>query len=286
MRDPVETQRLSVTVWLMIVITVAFAFQQISAVYSRVDLSPWLELSTAGLRKGYLWQLLTFQFLHANLWHLIFNLIGLWSFGRIVEDRLGKAHLLKLYFFSGILGGVLHGLLGLIFPGHFGLLPVVGASAGVFALIAAFGRLAPENEILLCFVVPVKGKFFLMIAGGIALFFTIVPSDPLVAHAAHLGGLLGGLAYVAWGIRDQGSATIWHPLTSRLRRRQLVKAASVRQPAWRATTEPDHRELPTGDFISQEVDPILDKISAQGIHSLTERERKILEAARAKMSGK
>ncbi len=286
MRDKEESPQLSATVWLMIAITVAFAFQQINAVYSRVDLAPWLALSIEGLKKKYLWQLVTFQFLHAGFLHLLFNLVALWAFGRTVEDRLGKAHFLKLYFFSGVLGGLLYALFAWQFEKFFGTLPVVGASAGIFALLAAFGRLAPENEILLCFVVPVKGKYFLMIAAGVTLFFTIVPSDPGVAHAAHLGGLLGGLAYVAWGIRPHGSEVGWHPLTSRLRRRQLVKAVALKPLPWRGSHDTDTGDLPSGDFISRDVDPILDKISVHGIHSLTERERKTLEAARARMAKK
>ena len=76
----------------------------------------------------------------------------------------------------------------------------------------------------------------------------------------------------------------WKPLKSRQRKRELVRAASVRGRPWQQAAVEAESELPPEEFISKEVDPILDKISAHGIQSLTERERKILEAARKKMA--
>jgi hypothetical protein len=234
--------------------------------------------------------LITFQFLHGGLWHLLCNLIGIWFFGRFVEERLGSANFLKLYFASGIVGGLLQSLLGWALPGYFGG-GVVGASAGVFGLLAAFAVLEPESEIYLFCVFPVKSKYLLIAVTGIAIFFTIVPSDGGVAHAAHLGGIMAGVAYIRWGLYSRSWSfnwlrfrnLDWRPFKERHRKRELVKVASIKPVPWPQSKEPVIDEETTEDFISHEVDPILDKISAHGIQSLTPRERKILEAARARM---
>ncbi len=277
---------LPASVMLMIALVIAFALQQIDLAYLHFPIADYFALSTAGLRRGYVWQLLTYQFLHAGLWHLFCNLIGVWFFGRFVEERLGKAHFLKLYLLSGVAGGLLQSALGWLFPYQFGM-STVGASAGVLGLIAAFAMLEPEGEILVFFVVPLRAKYLLIISGAVALFFTVVPSDPGMAHAAHLGGILFGAAYIRWGLDFARTWAEWNPLRRKARRRQMIKAATIIPARLRrlpkAEEDPD---LASDEFISRQVDPILDKISAHGIHSLTENERRILQAARAKMSGR
>jgi len=272
----------SATVVLMIAVVVCFALQQIGAVYFHRGgwIMDYLALSTDGLRQGRIWQLITFQFLHAGLLHLIGNLIGLWFLGRFIEERLGSRAFLKVYFLAGICGGALQALLGWFFRDYFGA-PTLGASAGVFGLLAAFALMEPEGVILAFFFLPIKAKYFLWISAGIAAFFTLVPTPGGYAHAAHLGGILAGVAYMRWD--RQRPVIAWNPLQGRRRKRQLVQAAA-QITRWRVQREKSATELPPEEFISREVDPILDKISAHGIHSLTPRERQILEAARAKMA--
>ena len=107
-----------------------------------------------------------------------------------------------------------------------------------------------------------------------------MPAGRGVADAAHLGGILTAIGYIRWSMYRPNVE--WNPLKARQRKRELVQAAS-KAVRWRprSNTTP---EMPSEEFISREVDPILDKISAHGIHSLTPREREILEAARAKMT--
>jgi hypothetical protein len=160
--------------------------------------------------------------------------------------------------------------------------PVVGASAGVFGLVAALATFEPNAVILFNFILPLKAKHYLWIAAGIAIFYIIVPADRGVAHAAHLGGMIAGVAYIRWIMRG-GPKLRFGDWFVRLRRQKpIVKVRFPRAPARRQEQE-NRGNVPPGDFISREVDPILDKIAAHGIHSLTERERKILEAARQNM---
>ena len=271
---------------LIITLVVCFALQQIDIAYFGGAHLQYLVLSNAGLRHGYVWQLLTFQFLHDGILHLFGNLICLWFFGRFVEERLGRAHFVALYFLSGLAGGLLQSLLAWIFPYHF-LGGVVGASSGVMALIAAFALMEPESPILLFFVLPVRAKYLLYIEAAIALFFTIVPSDPMIAHGAHLGGIMFAVAYFRWGLNLSYRWAEWNPLQKKMRRERMIKAATVKPSLAKLRRRPTTGEitdLPSEEFISSQVDPILDKISAHGIQSLTERERAILQAARAKMS--
>ena len=120
----------SVTVVLIITLAVVFLLQQLNGAYFHSHIFEYLELSAGGLGHGYIWQLLTFQFLHLNLTHLLFNLLGLWFVGRYTEERLGTATYLKLYFLSGVAGGLLQAALGWALPNHFGG-PTLGASAGI-----------------------------------------------------------------------------------------------------------------------------------------------------------
>ena len=161
---------------------------------------------------------------------------------------------------------------------------VVGASAGVFGLIAAFATRAPDMPItlLLFFFLPVTfpAKVLLMIEALIAIFGLLpIGFMPGVAHGAHLGGMLTGIGFIKWMNRPRRTMVVWKP---ERRKPQLVSNAPKRA-AWRKPRK-KAEEVPTGEFISREFDPILEKISAHGIHSLTDQELKILEAARDKMA--
>lgn len=275
--------RLPMFAVLMIAITAIFALQQINRVYLRWPVEWYGALSLDGLSQGFLWQFLTFQFLHGGLSHLFFNLLAIYFFGRFCEQRFGWRRMLMLYFGAGVFGGVLHSLLAWFFPVALGG-PVVGASAGVCGLLAAFCVSAPEEEILVFFVLPLKARILLMISIGIALFFTIVPSDRGIAHSAHLGGLLFGAAFIHFGWHAREFPWRWPSFRFSRKSGPLVK---VRFPGasspWKEEKVPRPDAEMSADFISKEVDPILEKISAHGLHSLTERERKILEAARTRM---
>ncbi len=279
MRDDPLRSRWSANVVIMVALVVCFALQNIASFYLRFPVDQYLALSKKGIQNGFVWQFVTFQFLHGNVGHLVGNLIGLFFFGRSVEARLGTKEYLKVYALSGLGGGALQLLLAWVFPNFFGGF-VIGASAGVLGLIAAFALMDPEATIFLNFFIPLKAKHLLWIELGISLFFTLVPAGRGIADAAHLGGILAAIGYLRWGLHRPNVE--WNPLKARQRKRELVQAAS-KAVRWRPRASAN-AEVPSEEFISREVDPILDKISAHGIHSLTPREREILEAARAKMS--
>lgn len=253
--------------WTMIFMAVnlaVFVMAEIAKAYSPGFFFGILEygaLSNQGLLHGYLWQLLTFQFLHFAPWHFIGNMVGLFFIGRLVEDMIGGRRFVILYLLSGFVGGIVQSLLGLAFTMF--ALPVVGASAGVFGLMAALAVLQPNAEFLVFYILPVKIKYLALVALIVALFYTIVPAEPGIAHAAHLGGMAMGWFYIRKVVRRAA----W-----------LGVEEDERNGAAQAA-RPERTELDEGD-----VDAVLDKISARGINSLTARERAILEAARKRMA--
>jgi len=284
----------SATVVLVISIILAFIVQNVLDTSSsfHLDNRKYLFLSIEGLKQGYIWQLLSFQFLHSNLMHLASNCLVIFFLGRPVEEALGRKSFLILYFSSGIVGGLCQTLAG-VFANAIGLHeyalsfsgPVVGASAGGFGITAAFALLFPDQILLLLMIIPMRAKYLLWLGIAFAGWGVVFPEKSLfgqhVADAAHLGGILAGVIFVKYAVH-------WHFQWPQLNRRarppvrRLVKVHS-QKPGWGRDKTVVEEDLPPDEFLSKEVDPILDKISAQGIQSLTERERKILETARAKM---
>jgi membrane associated rhomboid family serine protease len=237
----------------------------------------YLALSKEGIERGFVWQLLTYQFLHAGLLHLFFNGWAIFAFGRELETLLGAKKFLALFFSSGIVGGVFQVLAAIFWPQLFGG-SVVGASACAFGLVAAFAMIFPERELtmLIFFVIPVhlRAKTLLLICAGLALCGVVFSESIMgghVANAAHLGGMAMGWFFVRKIMQGD-----WSRLTGALR---PAPKKEIRRPLLEAAPKSSG-----ADFLTEEVDPILDKISAHGIKSLTAREREILESARKKMT--
>lgn len=281
------------SVKLMIILVGVFALQCINDVFLKTDAPSWLALTPDCLRKGYVWQLFTYQFLHGGLFHLLFNLLAMWFFCREVEHWLGTRRFLTAYFGFGASGGLLQVTLMVAFPNHYGG-SVVGASAGISGIFAIFALLESEQEIRFNFILPIKAKNLLWIYLAIDGFFTLVPSPRAgsVAHAAHLGGMLAAMAFVKLGWHQDFRQLPWEEAMDNLRekfrkkpsRSKIIRAPIKRRAAPVSTPVTTSSGDDDTDFISKDVDPILDKISSKGIQSLTEQERKILEKARSKMA--
>src|SRR5271154_1510412 len=172
MRQPeYHTPRVSFTVMLLIVNAAVFLVQRASAsTPDGLDIqNKYFALSLDGLRNGYVWQLLTFQFMHVGWMHIIFNSLAIFFFGRPVETVLGRSRFLALYLSSGIIGGAVQMLFALCLPNYFGG-AVVGASAGAYGLVAAFAVLNwQERFTLLIYFIPVtmRGKTLLWVSIGL-----------------------------------------------------------------------------------------------------------------------
>lgn len=151
--------------------------------------------------RAWIWQLVTYAFLHAGLWHILFNMLALWMFGAQLEQDWGYNIFMQFYFFCAI-GGALT-TVAVSFTGVLGaspIVPTVGASGAIFGLLLAFGILHAESEVML-FPIPfmIKAKYFVMGLIFIEVFLTLSAAHQpgaSVAYMAHLGGLLFGYIWL------------------------------------------------------------------------------------------
>jgi membrane associated rhomboid family serine protease len=147
---------------------------------------------------GYIWQLVTYSFLHAGLWHLLVNMAMLWMFGAQEEMDWGSRRFLELYFFC-VVGAALV-TIGVAYAGFPGLTPrtmTIGASGGIYGVLIAFGILyADQTVFLFPFPISLKAKYLVAILIFLVIYATFQPSQGGVANFAHLGGLFFGFLYV------------------------------------------------------------------------------------------
>jgi rhomboid family protein len=138
------------------------------------------------------WRLATYMFLHAGVWHLLFNMLALWMFGTELERIWGTRYFLKFYFVTGIGAAALTALFSVL-PFDFAEMVyrsnVIGASGAIYGLLLAFALYFPDRPILLSFLFPVPAKYFVMIVGAIELFSSLNARSG-IANATHLGGIL------------------------------------------------------------------------------------------------
>ena len=147
------------------------------------------------------YQFVTYMFLHAGFGHLFSNMFALWMFGRTLEYELGSQRFLTYYMVCGIGAALIQIGVASLFGEH---LTLLGASGAVFGLLLAFGVLHPNNMIyIIPFPFPIKAKWFVL---GYAVLEIVLGWSPIntgVAHFAHVGGMLWGLALLFWW-RKQG----------------------------------------------------------------------------------
>jgi rhomboid family protein len=222
----------------------------------------YLALSDVGVREAYAWQFLTAMFLHIGPWHLIANMLILYLLGRDLESILGQRHFLYLYL-SGAVAGEL---------GHLFLMPtnsvVYAASGGVAAVVVAYAAILPELELtaLMFFVIPIRLKakhlgYATFVLAGVLLW---LDREQTVSHSVYLGGAAAGWVYahlLGFG----------HP--SLLQRFLSQRKAEANR----------YDQMSPEQLMSDEIDPILDKIARSGFDSLTRKEKKNLSRAREKI---
>ncbi|HNY22463.1 MAG TPA: rhomboid family intramembrane serine protease [Treponemataceae bacterium] len=152
------------------------------------------------LYKGMVWQVFTYQFAHADISHLFFNMLGVFMFGMSVERRVGSKEFLLLYLLSGTISGVLS-LALYVATGTTGVF-LLGASGSLFALMLAYAVLYPSSIILIWGVIPVPAPLLVLGYAIIEVFYLITATNQGVAHGTHLFGFAAGWAYflVRFGI--------------------------------------------------------------------------------------
>jgi membrane associated rhomboid family serine protease len=257
-------------------------------------LMPMGGVSLDELSRGHIWTLGTYMFVHGSPGHVLVNLIFLWFAGRRVQELYGSGNFLLIHFMSGLAGAVLQMAVGSLVLNDTSS-PLIGASACCMGHLLAYALAMPREELtlLLFFIVPLRvslrglARFLLLTNIGLGLLECLgmlpdwLSGGSAVAYWAHVGGALAGW----YGARSTGREGPIFRSRQPLRpvRRRLVASRPMGVPP-RRMVEPAV-EAPEVDTLRDEVDGILDKISAHGLESLTEQERRILELASRRMSG-
>lgn len=259
-------------IWMQIALGIAIIIE--TAAMHRSALRQIFELSWAtAIGKGYLWQLVTASLVHTNPFQLLFNLLTLWMFGSELEQRWGRLAFLRYYLFCAVSSALVFLLLVALFPGmrYDVFSSATGANLG---LLIAYAIYWPDRQVWFFFLFPVRMKFVALITGFIALSYAVSAAPFVLSAAGHLGGLIAaGLLLLMTGGEPQrvgralGSLGIF--FSSRIRRPAADHGAPV-QP---------------GDMEAR-IDVILDKISRDGMKSLTAAEKKFLRDASERMNRK
>lgn len=200
--------------------------------------------------RAQLWRLVTYQYFHADFWHLLMNMLVLWFMGPLVEQALGPRKFFWMYTFSGVVAG----LLFLAMVPVFGMPPdslLLGASGSILGVMAVAAMLYPNQTVYLFFAIAMRMR---TLAIGLAAFFLLFAIAGNLSHVAHIGGMIGGAGWILVGRRFQ--------------------ARSPRRSAgrWQRRQQQIARE-------QEQVDRILAKVHEKGINSLNWLERRTLRKA-------
>lgn len=239
----------------------------------------WLELPASFSRFIIQpWTLLTYMFMHAGFFHILFNMLWLYWFGKMFLLFFSTKHLRGVYLLGGICGGLLYMTAYNIFPyfqymieGSF----LLGASASVLAIVAATAYREPNYPIPLLLLGTVRLKYLALIVIGMDLFF--ITSSNAGGHISHLGGALAGLWFAA-SLNKGRDITAW--INRTLDTLTEFFSPRTRKPKMKihygGNRQKDYDYNARKKSQSDEIDRILDKLKKSGYESLTADEKKSL----------
>jgi membrane associated rhomboid family serine protease len=223
------------------------------------------------------WGAVTYMFVHGDVWHLLMNMLILFFFGPHLESRWGGDRFLRFLLLCGVGGAVFSFIFALNTP------PVVGASAAMYGLMLAFAWYWPNAPIYFWGIFPILAKYLVGFFFVLAFVSAFGGAGGGVAHFAHVGGLVFGLAYL-WGEGRLGARL--GPLRKAARgverlaivpreERESQEREEISRKRKRNDSTP--RSVRREEDLLDEVDRILDKISSQGMGALTDEERRVLD---------
>lgn len=207
------------------------------------------------------WSIVTYMFLHAGFWHILFNMIGLYFFGPRLEARIGSRNFILLYLLSGVVGA----FLSFLPP----TAPIVGASGAVFGVLYGFAHYWPHERIYIWGVLPVPARGMVLGLAGLSIYFAISGGGGGIAHLAHLGGFVGGWGYLK--VRERRSKSFQRKATAGARPSPMDKVtgkAAREEKSWAGIDLDALHEINRS-----EVERIRQKIEEEGSGSLTPDER-------------
>lgn len=217
------------------------------------------------------WTLITYMFAHGGFWHLFWNMLGLFFFGPPLESRWGSREFLKFYLVAGLGGAALSFLFAYNSP-------IIGASGAVYGVMLAFAMNWPDSPIYIWGILPVPAKYLVGFLAVFSLLSMMGDGGGNIAHAAHLGGFAAGFLYLKFSGPGGGS------FRRMMNKRKLKVVTMEDEPRPRTTAgvsaAPSTRRRGSSEEeekLLDELDRVLEKISTQGMSSLTPQERKLLD---------
>ena len=221
------------------------------------------------------WTLFTYMFTHYSLWHIFGNMIMLFIFGKIFQEYASSKRVLAVYIYGGLIGAFLALATYQIIPTFHQHAPadfMVGASAGVMAIVLAAATLVPDFVLHLLLIGPVRLKY-------IALFVVVLDLigvtyfDNAGGHLSHLGGALFGYVFVVQMKKGKDLSSGFNNLIFYVK--QLFRKKSKIKVVHKRSLSDEEYNLKR-KIRQEEIDEILDKISSSGYESLTKKEKEIL----------
>jgi len=214
------------------------------------------------------WSAITFMFMHADVWHIFYNMLWLYWFGEIYELYMRNRRLLPIFIFGSLTGGALIMVLSYIIPPLRATIDIsytVGASAGIFAIVFAATALNPDHRVNLFLIGPVPIKYIAI--GSFVLSYVAITHGNAAGEISHIGGAIFGFTY----IKSLQSGTDWFTpmdkITALFKPKSKLKATYVNT---------RNRKDEPSDSEQKRLDQILDKIAKSGYNSLTKEEKDFL----------
>jgi len=214
------------------------------------------------VQKGFIWQPVTYMFLHGGLFHILINMFVLWMFGCEIERTWGTKEFVKYYFITGVGAGLFTFVLS--FNSH---IPTIGASGAIFGILVAFALMFPNRLIYLYFIFPVKAKYLVIFFAVIEFLASFKHTSDGIGHFAHLGGMVIGYLYI--------KADFKIPAIFRL----SSYLAYLKNFKHKRRMKVINKKREKEQKVMERVDQILDKINLVGYDNLTKEEKKTLEQA-------
>jgi membrane associated rhomboid family serine protease len=269
---------INVVVWLSIMI-LEVLFDLFNSSFAE-SLVQWLAVPASfGKLITRPWTLLTYMFLHLEFWHILFNMLWLYWFGRIFLEYLNERQLLSTYILGGLAGALFYILSFNIFPKFqdtYLLSIALGASASVMAIVVAISYYVPNYSIRLLFFGPVKIIYIAIFS--IVIDILMIRSSNSGGHLAHLGGAIWGFYYIYMLKKGTDYSKLfarfsWNNFTQPFMRPKKTKFKNVYTNT-RAKTDKEYNFQKKQD--QDRIDAILDKISKSGYESLSKEEKELL----------
>lgn len=248
--------------------------------FTSANLLEWLAVPVSLTKLIYrLWTVVTYQFVHYDFLHLIFNMLWLYWFGALFMQHFLHRHVLSVYLLGGLFGAGLY-LISFNTVPYFQDLAydaqMIGASASILALVTATATAAPNQTMQLMFVGPVKLKYLAL--ATIVIDFVSITSSNAGGHIAHLGGAFIGYLFASSYLKRNNDISLW--ITKGIDSFRNFFKARPQQTNMKARhtskTQSDREYNKTKKQKSKEIDRILDKIKTSGYDSLSKKEKEEL----------